>query len=577
MGIKIFSDEQILDEAFRKQLIEEINGKENRERKLEASRRWELLRDVIKPHVMERLKVQGFTSATLAVMEARCTNVNIFKKFVSKKARSYSKGCDRTVQGKEKETEAVQAVSKNMQLNAVMKKADQYRQAFRNCFLYIYPEKTEQQDAQGQQLWSLAAKVKAPHLYDAIPDGYDHEKARCIILSDFPDSPYPVQGAGTGGVTASDGGRFSTSSGPGISTLGSGVARDMKDQVIADSPRDSGGGKAAEYIFWTAKFHLTCDANGKLVAAKTPQDQLNPIGRIPGEVIAAEQDGEFWATGGEDLVDGTILVNVNLTDMLSILHMQGWGQLVLIGQNLPKKNYAVGPTTALELSYSAEEEAPTAALLQHDPHTDDHLSSTEVIVALLLTTNNMSVKSVSAKLDASTIASGIAKMVDEADVMDDISEDQEYFWRKEKCALGVASAWVEKLRPTKLLVPELQESVKFDAYEVNSKFHNVEQVITEEERLKNLDLRKKLGINKMAELIMKDNPGMTPEDADKRLLEVLIERAKIKAQDPSYFEGNGPAGFGGGATPAAGAPAPAAADEDQTLPPANQPPDPAKL
>lgn len=543
MAIKMFSDEQILDEEFRKTIIEEINGSENRARKLESSRRWELLKDQIKPHVMQRLRAQGFKAETLAVMEQRCTNVNLFKKFVSKKARSYSKGIDRTLP-KEELTKSLQAIAKSMGLTEAMKKADQYRQAFKNCFVFVYPEKTEHRGLGGKNLWTLCSKVKPPHQYDAIADSYDKEKARCVIFSDFPDSPYPVNQAAAP-QAASDGGRYSTMPGDSIPVLGSGVSRNMKDETIANSPRDAGADKAAEYIWWTAKYHLTCDANGKLIPEKSGKigvpegggkpGPLNPINRMPGAVVAADQDGSFWAVGGEDVVDGTLVVNMNITDMLSILHMQGWGQLVVIGQNLAKKDFHVGPQVALELSYGQEEQAPTAELLQHDPHTEEHLRALEAIVALLLTTNNMSVKSVNAKLDVSTIASGLAKMVDEADVMDDISEDQQYFAGVELQLLAVADAWLEAYRPTKLLIPQLQETQHYEAIEINCKFHNVEQVITEEEKLKNLEARQKLGIAEQVDLIMADNPGMSKEDAEKKLLAIIAERLKIRQADPTFF------------------------------------------
>ncbi len=88
--MRIFTDEQILDETFRKKIIDEINGQENRDRKLLAARRYEILRDEIKPHVLQLLSTQGFNGETMKIMEARCTSVNIYKKVVSKKARSYT-------------------------------------------------------------------------------------------------------------------------------------------------------------------------------------------------------------------------------------------------------------------------------------------------------------------------------------------------------------------------------------------------------------------------------------------------------------------------------------------------------
>lgn len=540
MITKMFKDEQILDIRFRVKIIKEINDKENVDRKRREAAKWEIWRDMIKPHVMKLLSSQGFKEETLKVFEARCTDINIFKKVVSKKARSYTKGVTRTVGDDKTATADLESLAKVTQLTKNMRRLDRYRQAARNAIAYIYPEKVEYVDdvsKEKSEKFTLCIKPLFPHLYDIIPDAADHEKPRCLIISPFTDS------AAVPAMVSLNGGDGRNISQPLYQ-------RDGYDQIIANAPRDSGANKR-EYIWWTATHHFTTDDKGQIIPTKSPTDNLNPAKVLPMVNFATDQDGEFWAQGGDDLVNGTKLVNLKLTDMESILHMQGWGQLVVTGQNIGKKEFQVGPQVALIMETGKEDQFPAdAKLLSHDPQTDNHLKSTEVYVALLLTTNNLSVKSVAANLDASTMASGIAKMVDESEVMDDISEDQEYYGEKEKEVVYVLQAWAEAFKASNALIPKLKDLKPIPLDKISTKFHNQEQVITESEKLANIKLRKELGIDRMVDLIMADNPGMTEDEAMKRLVAILEEKQKLAslsapgATDPEAGEEEDPAAPG---------------------------------
>lgn len=518
MNQHMFTDEQILDQAFRAKLIKEINGSENQNRKKQQSAMLEMLRDQIIKFVLERLKAQGFKDETLAVMVQRATNVNIYKKIVSKKARSYSKGISRQVEESEEATADIEIVAEAMKLTQAMKKADRYRKAAKNCLLYIYPEYIEDPAELGKKVLSLCTKVYFPHLYDAIPDANDHEKMRCVILSPFSDNASAALQPSIGG-----------GDGRNISNYANPIWRpDRIEQTIANSPQDTGSQKR-EYVFWTAKYHLTTDENGVIIAAKTPEGSKNPINRLPFVNLHEEQDGEFWAMGGDDLVQATVLINLKLTDMEAILHQQGWGQLVITGEGLKKKDFAVGPQVALALDTEKGAQHPTdAKILAHDPHTDQHLKSVEVHVALALTTNNLSVKSVSTNLEASSVASAIAKMVDESENMDDISEDQEFYAGKEKEAFMIAESWLQTLRPTAEVWDILKATKPLNIAEMSCQFHNQEQVVSEAERLQNMKLRKELGIDSIVDLIKKDNPGMSDKQAMAKALKILNERAELE-------------------------------------------------
>jgi hypothetical protein len=537
---KMFKDEQILDIKFRVQIIAEINHKENVDRKRREAAKWEIWRDMIQPHVMAIVKTQGFKDETLAVMAARCTDINIFKKVVSKKARSYTKGVNRTITGPEnkKASEDLETLCEITQLTNNMKRLDRYRHAARNAIAYIYPEKIEYVDEEANQKaekYTVKIKPLFPHLYDIIPDGSDHEKPRCLIISPFVDQ------AATGAMVSLNGGDGRNVSQPLYH-------RDGYDQTIANAPRDSGGAPSKrQYIWWTASNHFTTDDKGQIIPGLSPTDQSNPIKMLPMVNFCTDQDGEFWAQGGDDLVNGTKLINLKLTDMESILHMQGWGQLVITGSNITKKEFGVGPQVALILETGDEDKANAdAKLLTHDPQTDNHLKSTQAYCALLLTTNNLSPKTVAGELNASTAASAIAMMVEDAEVTDDVSEDQEYYGCKEKEVLETVCAWVEAYRGTNQLLPELQGTDKFDPDLMQTKYHNQEQVITEADKLNNFKLREALGLNTRVEMIMRDNPGMSKEDAEKKLLEILAERVKIAAIDPTYLVSGALAGTGAG-------------------------------
>lgn len=521
--IKIFEDREILDIAFRVKIIKEINEKENVDRKRREAQKWEIWRDLIKPHVMKIFEDQGFKPETLKVIDSQCTEINIYKKIISKKARSYTKGVTRTVADSPELTKDLDQMCSAIDLNTSMKRLDRYRQAARNAVGYIYPEKIEYSDedkGEKSEKYTICVKPLFPHLYDIIPDAKDHEKPKCLIISPFVDN-------------AAAGSMQSVGNGDGRNISQPLYQRDGVDQTIANSPRDSGA-KKREYIWWTATYHFTTDDKGQIIPGKSPQDRLNPIKRLPMVNFAMDQDGEFWAQGGEDVVNGTKLVNLKLTDMGAILHLQGYGQLVITGENIGKNEFQVGPQVAMLMETKQGATVPTdAKLLSHDPQTENHLRSLMAYVALLLTTNNLSVNTVQGDLDASTIASAIAKMVDEADVMDDISEDQEYYGKKEKEVISVVQSWVEVYKPTQQLIPVLNEMQKIPVSKVNTKYHNVEQVITEAEKLDNLQKRKDLGIDREVDLIMKDNPGMSEDEATKRAMAIAEERVKLSVSKPA--------------------------------------------
>lgn len=533
----IFSDEQILNESFRRGIIKEIEGDENRQRKAMANRRFEIFRDQVKKYVMQRLRAQGFKEDTIAIMLQRAANISICKKIVKKKARAYSNGVDRSIPGDEGGTLAVQELADMLGVSQQFKKGDEYRNLTRNATMFIHPLMEYQEegyDGTSRGRYGMCVRTLHPHLYDVIPDAQNREKARCLILSEYPaGNPYPLVGAATWDGSPRTGYNSNIQSGDGV------------DQTIANSRADSGARPdERQYIWWTGKYHLTTDCEGALIASRSPADLRNPIQQLPFVNLAMDQDGEFWGEGGEDVIDGSILINVFMTDAAAILNMQGWGQPVLKGENLKGGNYPVGPQVMMELSYKNDQPEPKYEIVSTDPHTDMWLRIMEVYIALLLTTNNLSPRNISGKLDTSSVASGIAKMIDESESIDDITESQNYFIHREKEFWEIISEWLNAFRSAESLIPELETLPEFDGSEVNVKFKQGGIVLSEKEKLDIIELRKKLGINTMIELLKMDDPSLTDADAEKKLAAIakdqLIQMANQKNTPPANNGQNQP-------------------------------------
>jgi hypothetical protein len=522
MNTSMFRDEEILNEDFRYAIIREIEGPENTARKAERFQRFQVFMDMTDRYVMNRLKAQGFEESTIEVMRQRRANISICKKIIKKKSRAYNAGVDRNVPGDDVATEAVRELSDYLGVTQAFKEADEYRNLSRNALIFPHPiidGYADNFEGGTRPIYGMTTRVFSPHAYDIIPDSQNRERARCVILSEWPGGrqyagavPMEYAGGGRGGYVNSNYG-------------GDGV-----DQRIANSLTDIGAGKK-QYIWWTAKYHFTTDCYGKIVTdpMKTPADLMNPIQMLPQLTIAMEQKGNYWGNGGDDVIDGSVLINVLLTDAAAILNLQGWGQPVMIGKNL-KGGYRMGPQIMLELSYQDGEDKPEYKVVSTDPHTEMWIKLVEVYIAMLLTTNNLSPRNVSGDLNTSSLASGIAKMIDESESTDDINESQNYYVSKERQYWAIVTAWLNAFRNTEALVEQLQTMPEFNGDDVNTRFHSQSIVLSEKEQLEILQLRKELGIDTMVDILRRDDPSLSEEDAQAKLQKILADKMVQEVQ-----------------------------------------------
>lgn len=498
MNYSLVAEEEILELRVRKKIIDEITGPENVARKNEALKRYDIYRDNTVKWVIEKLSKEGLKAETLEQMSNRAANVSICRKIVNKLARCYVGGVQRTSDGEANQL-ALDSITKLLELDSKMKKADKYRELFKNAMIQIVPELVGESDEKVPK-HKLKMKVMAPWQYDVVENWRDHELPRVVILSDF------------------------TERNRGIPTSGTPALSDGRDQAIADNPEDQGAGCKRKFIWWSGKYHFTTDDKGTIINELSPDDRLNPIQMLPFVKVSEDQDGEFWAKGGEDLIDGSILVNTLLTDMFSLAYIQGWGQMVVIGDNIPEL-LTGGPHNAIVIAPNPSSTVqPKVEFVSANPPLDMWMKSVEQYVALILSTNNLSPSNLSAKLDASTFPSGVSMLIEQSEATGNVEDKQKVFQDVEQSSGEIIEAWQNYLFERDALTPEWMDLGKLQNLDINLKFTHSKPPITEKEKLETIKLRQELGLNEMVDLIQMDNPDLTKEEAEEKLKRIMEEK-----------------------------------------------------
>lgn len=510
--MKLFNEDQILDEAFRAKVIKEITSQENINRKNESLRRYEIFKDRIKKWVVESLQKEGLKEDTLLLMESRASNISICKKVVKKLARAYVNGVERETQD-EQSKNAIEELVRELDFNSKMLKTDQYVQLFKNVLVGVLPELNTEESDDNSSKYDLAVRVMPPHRYDVIEDYANPEKAKVVILTDFVER----NRAYSGQTLLSGDGRMEGV----VPRFDQG---NQVDEIIADHPDDEGR-NSRTFIWWSQKYHFTTDDRGRIIPELSPEDgQSNPIEMMPWVTFAEDQDHNYWAQGGDDLIDGSILINKLLTDTYSIAFHQGWGQMVISGKDIPDK-LPVGPRKALILPQnSSDDPAPQVYFANSNPPLDAWMSMVEQFTALLLSTNNLSPRTVSGKLDAVDPASGISRLIDQSESTVDIGERQKIFKDNEPIIWEVTRRWVDVLKESSSLSESFDLIGQFKDSTVQLEFNHPQPVITEKEKLENIKARKDLGLDTEIDLIKALNPGMTDDEAEKKLLKIKEQK-----------------------------------------------------
>ena len=513
--MRIKAESEILDIAVRKRIIEEIEGPENLSRKADHYRRQLAYKDAIPRFVRELLELQ-LLPETVQEMSYCLSNIAISRKVVDKLARVYSHGAKRTVVDDngnplEDATTNLNELEKELDFNTQMKTQNRILKLHRNAALYIKPCPIYTQDS---SYYSIRLEPLAPYLYDVVEQFYDRTKPLAFVLSNYSYEQIHY--------TTRDPGRLDVKR---VGNQPPFQGGDGKDQAIADKKEDENSEKK-QYIWWTENYHFTTDETGEILPNESGEVVIeNPIKMLPIIPQAVDRAGSFWAEGGNDLTHGAILINSMITHVLHIGVTQGYGQFWMRGKN-PPRNVMVGPNRTIIMEQKdADEPTPEIGFESANPPLDQLRSLIEMYVSLYLTTNNLSTSGVKMDLSSSSFPSGISLMLDKAESMEDVKDQEQMFLDLEPMAWQVIGAFQRLFSQTNTLDPKLEGLLLPQDADVVTQFPHPDPIISETEKLTNIEKRKTLGLNTAAELLQLDQPHLTKEQADQKLMQILEEKA----------------------------------------------------
>lgn len=486
--MRIKTEDELLKLEIRKQIIEEIKGPENVLRKNEHYKRQMLFKDKTDLFVVEQLKKQ-FDESTVKEMSFAICNISIVKKVINKLATVYNNGVKRIVPSDQDATEKVELMAKDLELNQKQKTANKLLKLHKNCDVYVKPM------PKGENNWSVSIQPLAPYLYDVVENYYDRTKPLAYVLSYFKPQD----------TLSADSSKHSGS----LDKKGLG---DGKDQLIADSPQDDNSDKQ-EFIWWSDKYHFTTDEKGIVISETTN----NPILEKPFVSYAIDQDNSFWSDGGDDLCDSATSINTQIAHQNYIGVIQGYGQAYFKGKN-PPRNLAVGPNKVILMEYESDDPVPDFGFVSSNPPLQALQASTEMQLALLLTTNNLSTKSISTTMSSGgDFPSAIAMVIDQAESTEDANEQREVFYSGDVDTLLISNKWLHYFAMNNELSKEDSELLFPEDSEIVVQFNDPRSILSERERLENIEKRKSLGLNTREELLMLDQPALTEEQAKEKL------------------------------------------------------------
>jgi len=498
--MKIKNDSDILNQDLRVQFIQDINNSSNIERKKFMKRRYDVFKDNTKKYVLENFKNE--TSAgeeILPEIKSRASNLSFCRKIIDKKCMVYKDGAKREVAGDENQElqTAIDILSNLLNMDSTMKKANKYEELFKNSLVSVLPY-------EATNGWRLKLSVIAPYLYDVIEDANNPELAKVIVFSNY----VPTDSKTTSGFTHAQAAGFRNK------TTSLSDYTDLNDTIesLSNCPTDE-----IEYIWWSDNYHFTTNAKGEIIPGKQEIDLSNPIGELPFVDFSHEKDGSFWAVGGEDIVEGAILLNMLLTDLYFIAKFQGMGIGYMFGKGVPK-NMKVGPSSFVTLEVEQGDPTPSLGFASSNPPIDSHIKMIEGYLAYLLSTNNLDAGSIVGTLSAQNAASGIQEVIKRADNLDDIEDQQEIYKDNEPQIYKLVFKWINLYFERGLLASEFMEVGKIpEDLKVITKFNKPHAYLSEKDRLDVIEKRLMLGLDSKVDAIMQDNPNLTKEEAEEKL------------------------------------------------------------
>jgi hypothetical protein len=480
----------------------EIQSNQEKSRRSYALRRHKIYRDGGREFLIEALKTEFDVDS---VSEFRLCPFNFLKKIVQKKSQLYKIPPIRTTELDSDQT-LVDFYTSELAVDVMMRKANEYYNLHSNTAMYVFPK--------GDM---LQFKVVPPHLYSIVPGEFDRTEVFMWIFNNFSQESEVIAETDLSAATGREG-----------------FQRDQRgvSKVIGTDQIDTDDKK--RFIIWSDEKHATITEKGRVILLdpdKGDEQFDNPIGRAPVVHLQKDTDNEAWAEQGEDASDISILLQRMWTDLATIIKHQGFGQMVVVSEEPPKK-ITVGINKTLWLKRQEGKEAPTVQYVTADSRISEIKETLRDMLFLLLTTNDINPSSVGKADGGSAFTSGIQALLEMSDAIEAMKADQPAHRDAEKDLWDIIARYHNWMYDTGVLRDDARALGKFsEGFQINIQFSEMKPMETEIDRMNIVNMGKNtLKLMTKRDALKRLHPQMSDEEIETKLEGLDLEMDEVRSK-----------------------------------------------
>ena len=269
---------------------------------------------------------------------------------------------------------------------------------------------------------------------------------------------------------------------------------------------------------------ITVTGDGIVLSSEPNEYGVSPY------TLIKDNDEELLPIQDDDLISMQKCICLLLTDLSYASKYQSWSLFVLIGAKTDRPSF--NPNAIIHLERDADGNAPSLDAIKPTLDSDAMLRQVEALLGMLLTTKSLSIGSVSTTLTTTNTASGVAKILDQAETTEEKTDQVAYFSTAEK------SFWY-KFAHSILPVWKKNGSIMSDfiktfteVFKLAISFPDQSVVASEKDRIETIALKLKNGLISQKLALKETNPEMSEEQLDELQNEINQERAEMFANFP---------------------------------------------
>jgi len=296
--------------------------------------------------------------------------------------------------------------------------------------------------------------------------------------------------------------------------------------------RKADGNYDSIYYVYTRYQFVIINQNGEIqvdLMNEKEMDGTNPYGTNPFSYANASQDCVMPEIQTDNL-DMSLLIPLLLTDLNYATKFQAFSVFVAIGLKNVKAEMA--PNSVIEFDANPGADKSSFDVLKPSVDISEVLNLAASQMSLWLSSKSVRPTIVAGDLGADSFASGISKIIDEADTFEALKWQISIYKRFE------ADFWerlLTKMHPQWVAAGVIENKTIFSAKaRVVTTFATPSPMQTRGELVKQLDEERTAGFTSKERAIKRLNPEMTDEEIEDLLAEIDAETPVIKP-----MEGNG--------------------------------------